>query len=83
MLNTGFQYINFKTNIGFLKFKQHLINNKFWLFFFYTHAFSITICLFVGLSQFSKSFLTNHPRDHRIIGKIYFYNVLFQRYKKG
>jgi hypothetical protein len=76
MLNTGLQYSSFKTDIAFLKFKQDIVNNKFWLFFFYVHAFSISICLLAGLSQFSSNFLKNNPKEHKLIGRIYFYNVM-------
>ncbi len=76
MLNTIRQYSSFETNVGFLRFKQNVIGNKNWLLFFYIHIFSITICLLAGLTQFSNQFLKENRKVHRIIGKIYFYNVL-------
>lgn len=77
MLNTIAQYFSFRTDIGFLQFKQKVIHNQYWLSFFYVHIFSIVICLLAGLTQFSGQILKNHKKLHRIFGKIYVYNVLF------
>lgn len=76
MLNTIRQYSTFETNVGFLKFKQNIIGNKYWLLFFYVHIFSITICLLAGLTQFSTQFLKENRKLHKIIGRIYVYNIL-------
>lgn len=76
MLNTIFQYTTFEKSIGFLQFKQDVVNNPYWLLFFYIHIFSIILCLLAGLTQFSNIFLTENPKLHRIIGKIYVYNIL-------
>lgn len=77
MLSTIRQYFSFQTNVGFLKFKQEVVNNKYWLVFFYIHIFSIIVCLLAGLTQFSKQFLREYKSSHRLIGKIYVYNILF------
>ncbi|MDB5012279.1 MAG: uncharacterized protein JWQ25_481 [Daejeonella sp.] len=77
MLNTIKQYFSFQTDVGFLKFKQEVINNKYWLTFFYIHIFSIVICLLSGITQFSKQFLSEYKKAHRLIGKLYVYNILF------
>lgn len=76
MLSTISQYLTFQTNIGFLKFKQNIIDNKYWLVFFYIHIFSISICLLAGMTQFSSLLLTEYKKVHRAIGKIYVYNIL-------
>nr|WP_277622195.1 DUF2306 domain-containing protein [Chryseobacterium arthrosphaerae] len=44
--------------------------------FFYVHIFSITLCLLAGLTQFSNQFLAENKNLHRIIGKVYVYNIL-------
>ena len=77
MLSTIRQYFSFQTNIGFLKFKQDVIRNKYWLLFFYTHIFSVILCLLAGLTQFSKQFLREYKKGHRLVGKIYVYTILF------
>ncbi|GAA5101163.1 hypothetical protein GCM10023210_40440 [Chryseobacterium ginsengisoli] len=77
MLNTISQYASFDKNVGFLKFKQEVVNNQIWLIFFYIHIFSIPFCLLTGITQFSDQFLTENRKLHRIIGKVYAYNILF------
>ncbi|AYZ12347.1 DUF2306 domain-containing protein [Chryseobacterium arthrosphaerae] len=76
MLKTISQYTSFEKNIGFLAFKQQVVNNPYWIAFFYVHIFSITLCLLAGLTQFSNHFLTENRKLHRIIGKVYVYNIL-------
>lgn len=76
MLKTISQYTSFEKNIGFLLFKQQVVSNPYWMFFFYVHIFSITLCLLAGLTQFSNQFLTENRRLHKIIGKMYVYNIL-------
>ncbi|WP_153392879.1 DUF2306 domain-containing protein [Chryseobacterium vaccae] len=76
MLQTIFQYTGLEKNVGFLQFKQQVVNNPYWMAFFYIHIFSITLCLLAGLTQFSSLFLQENKKLHRIIGKIYIYNIL-------
>ncbi|MDR3022936.1 DUF2306 domain-containing protein [Chryseobacterium sp.] len=76
MLKTISQYTSFDKNIGFLAFKQQVVGNPYWMAFFYIHIFSITLCLLAGLTQFSSRFLVENRDLHRIIGKIYVYNIL-------
>lgn len=76
MLKTISQYTSLEKNTGFLAFKQQVVNNPYWMAFFYIHIFSITLCLLAGLTQFSNRFLTENRNLHKIIGKIYVYNIL-------
>ncbi len=76
MLKTISQYTSLEKNIGFLAFKQQVVNNPYWMAFFYIHIFSITLCLLAGLTQFSSRFLDENRDLHKIIGKIYVYNIL-------
>lgn len=76
MLKTISQYTSLEKNIGFLAFKQQVVNNPYWMAFFYIHIFSITLCLLAGLTQFSNRFLIENRSLHKIIGKIYVYNIL-------
>ncbi|MBB6330532.1 putative membrane protein [Chryseobacterium sediminis] len=76
MLKTISQYTSFNKNIGFLTFKQQVVGNQYWMAFFYIHIFSITLCLLAGLTQFSNRFLVENRDLHKIIGKIYVYNIL-------
>lgn len=76
MLKTISQYTSLEKNVGFLAFKQQVIDNPYWMAFFYIHIFSITLCLLAGLTQFSERFLNENKKLHRLIGKIYVYNIL-------
>lgn len=76
MLKVISQYTSFDKNIGFLAFKQQVVNNPYWMTFFYIHIFSITFCLLAGLTQFSSRLLAESRNLHRIVGKIYVYNIL-------
>ena len=76
MLKTISQYITFENNIGFLAFKQQVVGNPYWMAFFYIHIFSIILCLLAGLTQFSTWFLAENRKLHKIIGKLYVYNIL-------
>ncbi|AZB11114.1 DUF2306 domain-containing protein [Chryseobacterium sp. G0162] len=76
MLKTISQYTSLDKTIGFLAFKQQVVNNPYWMAFFYIHIFSITLCLLAGLTQFSAQFLRENRNLHKIIGKVYVYNIL-------
>jgi uncharacterized membrane protein len=76
MLKTIFQYTGLEKNVGFLLFKQQVVSNPYWMAFFYIHIFSITLCLLAGLTQFSERFLKENRKLHRLIGKVYVYNIL-------
>ncbi|MCE4066163.1 DUF2306 domain-containing protein [Chryseobacterium gleum] len=76
MLKVISQYTSFDKNTGFLAFKQQVVNNRYWMAFFYVHIFSITFCLLAGLTQFSDRILAESKSLHRIIGRIYVYNIL-------
>lgn len=76
MLKTISQYTSLDKTVGFLAFKQQVVNNPYWMIFFYIHIFSITLCLLAGLTQFSAQFLSENRRLHKIIGRVYVYNIL-------
>lgn len=76
MVLTISQYADFNTTTGFLKFKQQYLSNNIWKMCFYTHVFTCFICLAAGFTQFSKQVLKNNKRLHRLIGKIYVFNIL-------
>lgn len=76
MLKTISQYTSLDKTVGFLGFKQQVVNNPYWMAFFYIHIFSITLCLLAGLTQFSPQFLRENRRLHKIIGRVYVYNIL-------
>ena len=83
MVFTVAQYFSFENNIGFLNYKQSLVDNKFWLTTFYIHVFTCIICLLAGLTQFSKTILQKNPTLHRFLGRVYFYNIIFINFPAG
>lgn len=77
MLRTIVGYAGFDTKYAFLAQKQDYLNNKVWLFAFYTHVFTSLLSLVAGFTQFSKYILKHHRKLHRMMGKVYIVAVLF------
>lgn len=76
MLRTIIGYTSFKTDIQFLALKQDYIDNSVWKAAFYVHTFSAVFTLFAGFTQFSEQFLKDFRRWHKILGRMYVWNVL-------
>ncbi len=76
MLRGIVRYYPMQDNIGFLKFKQDYIHILPWKIAFYTHVFTIIFALLAGFTQFSTYILKTYRRFHRLMGKIYAYDVL-------
>jgi uncharacterized membrane protein len=83
MLLTAAQYSSFKTDVGFLKFKQDYLDIKIWRIAFYTHVFSSVLCLCAGFTQFSTYVLQQHKKLHRFVGKMYAYNIVLINFPAG
>jgi uncharacterized membrane protein len=76
LLNLIAQYTTFDLHVGFLQVKQDYINIRIWRIAFYVHVFSSILTLLAGFSQFSAEILREHRRIHKMIGKIYVWDVL-------
>ncbi len=83
MMRTIVGYTAFRDDVQFLVLKQAYIHNPVWKTAFYIHVFSAIIALFAGFTQFSKEFLREYPKIHRLIGKIYVVNILFINFPIG
>jgi uncharacterized membrane protein len=83
MLRVIAQYSTFQDNIGFLQFKQDYIHDPVWKAAFYVHVFSAILALMAGFTQFSSDFLKNNKRLHRIIGRIYAWDILAINFPAG
>lgn len=83
MLLTIAQYASFKEQVGFLILKQDYLNIKIWKIAFYVHVFSAIIALMAGFTQFSNYVLKEHKKLHRIVGRIYAYNILIINFPAG
>jgi uncharacterized membrane protein len=76
LLHLIVQYASFDLQVGFLREKQAYIHITAWRVAFYIHVFSSILTLLAGFSQFSSDFLKKHLRIHRLIGRIYVWEVL-------
>jgi len=83
MLRIIIGYTSFSDDVQFLLFKKDYIHNKIWKTAFYIHVFSAVAALFAGFTQFSKDFLQYNKKWHRLIGKIYVWNILVINFPAG
>ena len=83
MLLTIGQYLSFSRTVGFLFYKQYIVAEDLWRFLFYVHVFTCFVCLAAGFTQFSKEILRDHLKLHRVMGRIYFYNIVFVNFPAG
>jgi uncharacterized membrane protein len=83
MLLTIAQYASFNTTVGFLQFKQDYLHILSWKIAFYIHVFSSLFTLCAGFTQFSSFVLKHHKNLHRLVGKIYAYDILLINFPAG
>ncbi|MFB6455396.1 DUF2306 domain-containing protein [Chitinophaga sp. Hz27] len=83
MLNTVLQYVSFKDNVGFLQYKQAYLHIGIWKLAFYTHVFSSILTLAAGFTQFMPSILQENKKLHRLIGRIYAWDILLINFPAG
>ncbi len=76
MLRTIAGYSSFRDDVQFLLLKQAYIHNQVWKTAFYVHVFSAIVALFAGFTQFSPQFLQQYRHIHRLIGRIYVWDIL-------
>lgn len=69
-------YLPMRDDIGFLQFKKDYLHILPWKIAFYVHVFSIFFALLAGFFQFSNTLLKEHRQLHRLIGRIYAYDIL-------
>jgi uncharacterized membrane protein len=83
MLQTIVPHLSLGDKVGFLKEKQAYIHDPVWRTAFYIHVFSSIFTLLAGATQFSDYILKHHRKLHRIIGKIYVWDILFINFPTG
>jgi hypothetical protein len=76
MLRTIVGYTSFRDDVQFLLLKQAYIHNPVWKTSFYIHVFSAIVALIAGFTQFSQQFLQQYRHLHRLIGRIYVWDIL-------
>jgi uncharacterized membrane protein len=83
MLQLVVGYSAFDDQIGFLREKQAYLHLPVWKTAFYIHVFTSILTLLAGFTQFSAHMLARHRRLHRILGRIYAFNILFINFPAG
>ena len=83
MLKIVVQYSAFDDHIGFLEFKQDYLHITAWKIAFYIHVFSSVFTLLAGFTQFSSEFLKNHRSLHKLIGRIYVWDIVLINFPTG
>lgn len=83
MLKIIVQYSAFDDHVGFLEFKQEYLHIRLWKAAFYVHVFSSIFTLLAGLTQFSSEILKNHRCIHRLIGRIYVWDIVLINFPAG
>jgi uncharacterized membrane protein len=83
MLRIVVDYTAFRDDVGFLRFKQAYVGYTWWKVAFYIHVFTAILALLAGFTQFSRDFLRDHSRTHRLIGRIYAYDILVVNFPTG
>jgi uncharacterized membrane protein len=76
MLRLIVTYLAFRDDVGFLRYKQDYLDNTVWKVAFYVHVFSAIVALMAGFTQFSTDFLQKQRKLHRLIGRIYAWDIL-------
>jgi len=83
MLQLVMGYSAFEDHVGFLREKQAYLHLPVWKTAFYVHVFTSIVTLTAGFTQFSSDMLVRHRRLHRILGRIYAFNILFINFPAG
>ena len=83
MLQTIVPHLTLGDHVGFLQEKQAYINDPIWRTAFYIHVFSSILTLLAGATQFSGYILRHHKKLHRIMGRIYVWDILLINFPTG
>lgn len=83
MLRMVLDYTAFRDDVDFLRFKQAYVGYWWWKAAFYVHVFSAIAALLAGFTQFSPHILRCHRSLHRLIGRIYAYDILVINFPTG
>ena len=83
MLRILIDYTAFRDDVGFLRFKTAYVGYPWWKAAFYTHVFAAILALLAGFTQFSSLIRQEHRRLHRLVGRIYAYDILIVNFPAG
>jgi uncharacterized membrane protein len=68
-------YYPLRDDVGFLLLKQDYLHITYWKIAFYIHVFTIIFALAAGFTQFSDYILKERRKLHRVMGRIYVYDI--------
>jgi uncharacterized membrane protein len=83
MLQSISRHFTFDPHVGFLKVKQDYLQIPIWKAVFYIHVFSAILTLLAGFTQFSTFILTRHRKIHKILGRLYAWNIFLVNFPSG
>jgi hypothetical protein len=83
MLRMVIDYTAFRDDVDFLQFKQAYVGYWWWKTAFYVHVFTSIGALVAGFGQFSGRILREHRSWHRLIGRIYAFDILAINFPSG
>jgi uncharacterized membrane protein len=83
MLRMIADYTALRDDVDFLRFKQAYVGYWWWKAAFYVHVFSAVAALLAGFTQFSGQLLREHRPLHRLLGRVYAYNILLINFPMG
>jgi uncharacterized membrane protein len=83
MLRMLLDYAALRDDVDFLRFKPAYVGYWWWKTAFYVHVFSAIAALAAGFTQFSRLILREHRSWHRIMGRIYVYDILLINFPAG
>ena len=77
MLQITLPYLGGRYDVGFLLTKQNVLYLAAWRYAFYIHICCSLPVLLLGFLQVSEIFRLKVPAQHRLLGKMYIFIVLF------
>jgi len=77
MARITMRYAGFQTDAGFLATKQSIIHIELWRYSFYIHVLTSLVLIPIGLIQFLNHRFNRVLPQHKLLGKIYAYTILF------
>lgn len=80
---TGWYYFSFRLDVHFLKEKQDVVHNLFWITAFYIHISGGMLAIITGPVQFLKAVRSRYWAFHRAVGKVYLFAILIMAGPSG
>jgi uncharacterized membrane protein len=71
MIRLTLPYTAMRSDVNFLRTKQHIYHIRYWRISFYTHVFTSCLVLLAGFTQFAPRLLNRRPQIHRVMGWVY------------